>query len=735
MTRHEAASTACPVVEQRTSETARRPVAPTMTSDKIHSYHWDRLAVVYVRQSSPHQVLEHRESKERQYALVNRAVELGWPTERVLVIDEDQGQSGKTAENRTGFQRLLVEVNLDHVGLILGLEMSRLARSNKDWHHLLEVCAIFRTLLADADGIYDANDPNDRMLLGLKGTISEVELHTLRSRLTQGILNKARRGEFFTVVPIGYVRLPDDEIAFDPDEQVQSIVRLISEKFAELGSASAVLKYLVKHRIRIGVRRRNGRVTGPVEWSRPSYSTILTLLHNPIYAGAYCRGRRTSDPRRKGIHHRAHQKMLPIDEWEILLPDVLPAYITWDQYMANLETLKSNHARMERMGSARNGSALLPGLLRCGHCGARMVVTYKGDGIRYSCHRQAIGFAEKPCQHFKGNPVEELVQEKVLRALEPAALELSLKAAADIQHEQDRLHHNWQQRLERAHYETERAQRQYDAVEPENRLVARELEQRWESALRDWRQLQEEYDRFCQSQPQTLSQEDIARIQSLASEIPKIWHAEETTPQDRKIIVRHLIDRAVAKAEGEYISVTIHWAGGYISEHEVMHPLGSFRRMQDFDRFKRRVLELHFEGRSWPQICEQLIKEKFHSPHGLDYFSPANLRSFVRRYCTEEELGPNWGSFGEYLRADEWLVGDLSRRLDIPKSTLHYWRRRGWLHGRQLRPNGGRWIFWADEDELTRLQKLRACPINCAQQGEPYPAELITPKLLPSRPL
>ena len=532
------------------------------------------------------------------------------------------------------------------------------------------------------------------------------------------------------VVPIGYVRSSTGELALDADQQVQSVVRLIFEKFEELGSASGVLKYLVQEGINIGVRRPNGRVAGFVQWNRPSYSTILTLLHNPTYAGAYCRGRRTSDPRRKGSAHRAKQKMLPMNEWETLLKDTVPAYITWDQYLANVETLKSNHARMERMGSARNGPALLPGLLRCGHCGARMVVNYQTQGLfRYGCIRRYVAYAEKPCQYIKGSPVEELVEEKVLRVLEPAALELSLQAAENIQQEQDRLHQNWQQRLERARYETERAKRQYDAVEPENRLVARELEQRWESALYDKRQVEEEYDRYCQNQPQALSPEDVERIRSLASEIPQIWNADATTSQDRKTIVRNLIDRVVVKADGECVDATIHWAGGFVSEHEVMQPVGSFSRMRDFDRFKQRVLELHFEGKTYQQICDQLVKEKFHSPHGLNSFSRENLRTFVVRYC-QNELGSNSGSFREFLGSDEWLIRNLSRELNVPQATVHFWRRSGWLHGRQLRPKGGRWIFWADGDELERLRKLRA---HSMPGPGGYPKELITPKPCPSK--
>ena len=630
----------------------------------------------------------------------------------------------------TGFQRLIAEVTLNHVGMVLGLEMSRLARSSKDWHAFFEMCAVFGTLIADEDGVYEANDPNDRLVLGLKGIISEMELHTMHNRLYQGLRNKARRGELFTVVPIGYVRLPSEKLVLDPDEQVRSVVHLIFEKFEELGSASAVLKYLVRHGIRLGVRRCNGRVASPVEWTRPSYSTLLSLLHNPTHAGAYCRGRRTSDPRRKTPLRRG-QMRLPMQHWEILLRDAVPAYITWDQYLANVETLKSNHARMARLGAARNGPALLPGLLVCGYCGARMVVQYmKNSGNRYACLRQAVGFGGEPCQNVKGNLLEDLVREKVLQVLEPAALELSLQAGEDIQRERDRLHKHWQQRAERTRYEADRARRQYDAVEPENRLVARTLEQHWEVALRDQQKLEEDYRRFCLDQPPEISPDEKAQIHSLASEVPKIWMASQTSAQDRKTIVRHLIERVVVRRNADSCGVTIHWAGGYASEHEVVQPVGSFNRMRDFERFKKRVLELHFQGRSYSQICAQLAKEKFQSPTGLDGFQANNLRTFVVRYC-HEDLGPNAGSYREFVGPNEWLVNDLSREINTPQATLQYWRKRGWVHARALRADTGRWIFWADTDEVERLKKLRTCPMNMKARSDRYPMHLVTPKPRP----
>jgi DNA invertase Pin-like site-specific DNA recombinase len=333
-----------------------------LRSAKIHDRHLAQLAIVYVRQSSPQQVLEHRESRERQYALADHAVALGWPKDRVLVIDEDQGQSGRTADDRPGFQRLVAEVTMNHVGLVLGLEVSRLARSHKDWHDLYELCAIFQTLLADEDGVYDASDPNDRLILGLKGMMSEVELLTMRNRLERGKRHKAERGALFTVVPLGYVRLPSGGVGLGPDEQVQAMVRLIFEKFEELGSVYAVFHYLVQQGLRVGVRVRRGPNRGQVEWHRPALPTLFALLHNPIYAGAYAYGRRSKDRRPSGAGAaKAGSRSVPMAEWAVLIRDCLPAYISWERYVNNQARMQQNRLSGDSPGVARAGAALLGG--------------------------------------------------------------------------------------------------------------------------------------------------------------------------------------------------------------------------------------------------------------------------------------------------------------------------------------------------------------------------------------
>ena len=336
---------------------------------KIAPVHLQRLAVVYVRQSTAQQVLRHEESTRLQYGLVDRARELGWSEDRILVIDDDLGHSAAEGEQRAGFQRLVSEVSLDHVGMILGVEISRLARSSKDWHQLLEICALFGTLIADSDGICDPADFNDRMLLGLKGTMSEAELHAIKQRMHQGKLSKARRGELGFDVPTGYVRSSSGEVTFDPDEEVQQVVELIFRKFEELLTVHALLRYLVAHDVRIGVRVRGGERKGELEWHAPNQTTLQNMLRNPIYAGAYAYGRRRSDPRKRKPGRRSTGRTSPSQGgWHVLLKDRLPAYISWQTYEKNLRQLQDNRAVAEARGAPRDGNSLLQGLVVCGYC-------------------------------------------------------------------------------------------------------------------------------------------------------------------------------------------------------------------------------------------------------------------------------------------------------------------------------------------------------------------------------
>jgi DNA invertase Pin-like site-specific DNA recombinase len=412
-------------------------MSEALRSPKLRPWHLDRAAIVYVRQSTPQQVLDHQESTARQYALADRAVALGWPRDRVVTIDDDLGKSGQSIEGRPGFQRLLAEVALDHVGLILGLEMSRLARCCKDWHHLLELCGRYRVLLADADGVYDPTEYSDRLLLGLHGVMNEAELHVLKQRMYQGKLNKARRGELLGAPPIGYLRAPTGEWVIDPDEQVQAVVRLIFDQFDREATLHGLLRYLVHHQIRIPVRPAGGPNKGQLEWRRPNRATLLNLLRHPSYAGAYRFGHRPTDPRKKQPGRPSTGKLVRRpEECLVLLRDRLPAYISWERFEANQERLTANRNLPGTPGAPRNGPALLAGLVRCGRCGRRMMVRYSGpkQRVSYTCTRGSADYAEPLCQGLSNaGALEELVAGQLLAAVQPAALEASLAAVAGVE--------------------------------------------------------------------------------------------------------------------------------------------------------------------------------------------------------------------------------------------------------------------------------------------------------------
>ena len=699
------------------------PQAPRgRRSPKIRDRHLDRLAVVYVRQSSPQQVLDHKESRERQYELVDHALALGWPRARVLVIDDDQGRSAKEPDRRHGFQRLLAEVSMDHVGLVLGLEMSRLSRTSREWHHLLEVCALFGTLLADQDGVYDANDTNDRLLLGLKGTINEFELVTMKNRLDRGRLHKAERGELFHKVPCGYVKLPSGEVAFDPDEQARDVVRLIFDKFNELGSIYGVFHYLIRNGIRLGMRLQSGPLRGQLTWRRPVLPTLNQMLHNPTYAGAYAYGRRREEPRAKATgRHGRGQRWVPMSEWKVLLKDRLPAYIGWEQYLANLRRLEQNRSLAGTPGTPRGGVALLTGLVVCGSCGHRMHASYPSKSAAYySCEQHLKVGTEQTCYGLRTTPVDDLVARQVLRALEPAALDLSLQAAQDVRQERDRLHRHWEQQLERARYESERAERQYHAVEPENRLVARTLERRWEEALSNQRQLEDEYDRFRREQPHQLSEDELARIAALSRDIPALWDAPATTTAERKEIIRLLVDRVVVhvRKDSEYVDVQVHWRGGFTSHHEVVRPVHRYEHLRDHDRLIGRLAEWRREGLTAGQIAARLNGEGFRAPKAPGGYNATSVRKLMSRRGLSDG-GKVHGRLGK----GEWWLSDLARELGMSDGKLRDWAARGWLHARRSSAHG-LWIVWADDRERRRLLKLKA---RSRRGVVGHPASVTTP--------
>jgi DNA invertase Pin-like site-specific DNA recombinase len=677
----------------------------------LTDWHFSRLAIPFVRQSDPQQVLNHIESRERQYALVDLAVALGWPRERILLIDEDQGKSGKTAAWRTGFQRLLAEVTMDHVGLILGIEMSRLARNSKDWHHLMEMCAIFGTLLADEDRIYDPRDPEDRLLLGFKGTISEYELILMRNRLERGRLHKANRCALFLDVPWGYVKLPTGEVARDPDEQVQATVQLIFDKFNELGSCRRLHRHLVRNGIDVGIRVHRGPRRGQLEWHLPTPGMLSRLLHHPIYAGAYSYGRRRVDAKRTAASGgKIKMREVPMAEWMVLQRDRLPAYITWDRYEANLQRLRENSQRRGSLGVPRNGRALLTSLLVCGACGWRMYASYRSKSTAYyGCMRRKNEGSS--CCGLEAGVVDEFVSQQVLRALEPATLELSLRAIDDVHQERERLHRHWKQRLERATYEAERAERQYQAVEPENRLVARSLERQWEEALRKQRDLEEEYDRFLKERPLQLSEDQRARILALSSDLPALWNAPETTVADRKEIIRLVVERVVVHVRGdsEHVQVVITWRGGSTTRHELVRPVSHYESLAKYNQLMNRIATMRQEGQTIKQIVAQLNAEGYRTPRSRKGYTSTSVRKLLSRGELTRGRIPT-----RQLDRHEWWLPDLARALEIPANKLRDWALRGWVRCRQIPPRG-LWVIWADGQERQRLRRLQAA----SKRGRP----------------
>lgn len=696
-------------------DTMQPATSPILNSHpgKILPHHHERLAIVYVRQSTLQQVERHSESTKLQYALVEKACDMGWPKEQVVVVDDDLGISGSHAEGRPGFQRLVAEVSLDHVGIIFGIEMSRLARSCRDWHQLLEVCSLFRTLLADTEGVYDPGNYNDRLLLGLKGTLSEAELHVIKQRMLAGKKAKARRGELGMQLAMGYIRHPSGEVIKDPDEQAQSTIALVFTLFERNRTINGVLKHLVKNSIQMPHRIRGGIQKGELEWRRPNRITLGNLLHNPIYAGAYVYGRRPTDPRRKkpGRPSTGRVSVTP-EEWEVLIYDKLPAYISWQDYERNQRQLKMNSS--QGIGTPKHGPSLLSGLVICGRCGLRMATYYSSQSqkLRYTCNRMAVDYGEEPCQSFLGTPLDQLVQKEMLAAMQPSALELSLQTAANIQQEREQQQCHWQQRLERARYESERAHRQYNAVEPENRLVARSLERKWEEALSAETKLNQDYEKFLKEQPENLTESERTAIQSLASDIPHLWKAESTTGEQRQQIVRLLIERVIVTVQGntEKVHVCIHWKGGCRSEANFNRPVAKLEQLSYYQKLIDRVADLHKDGNSQTDIADILNEEKWQSAKQRSLFNAQMVRTLLLRKGLVSKKKKR--SHNALRDENELTFSELSEKTGIPEPTLYKWMRDGKLTARKdtTVSHNGVWFIKADKSEIKRLLEYRNRP-------------------------
>jgi excisionase family DNA binding protein len=663
---------------------------------KIQKQHLDRAAYIYVRQSSLSQVEQNLESQRRQYGLAERAKDLGW--REVRVVDEDLGRSGSGHVERRGFETLLADVCQGRVGGVFAVEASRLARNGHDWHRLLEFCQIVDTLIVDHDGIYDLKHPNDRLVLGLKGTMSEVELSMFRQRSQEAIRQKARRGEYYTRIAEGYLLGEDGTLEKDPDEQVQRAIDLLFEKFRELGSARQVHLWYRQEEIKLP--KRLGKAA--IEFVPATPWLVTRLLKDPVYAGAYAFGRTSRQVTlEQGRKRVVKQRYARPEDWQVLIQGHHEAFISWSEYLKNLETLMHNRNQLGAAvrGAARDGKGLLAGLVRCGRCGKKMQVRYGGRSTRnsvavyYQCsasQREAIG--KQICSLFGGVTVEQAVVEALLASLAPTRMEALTDATERLSRAQTEKRRRFELELERVRFEAERYRRQYDAVEPENRLVARNLELRWNEALAKVNHLQQALSELDPS-PLALSEQETEELNKLAWDLPRLWHHEAAPFELKKRIVRAVIKEIVVTVEARMLGVLVHWQGGQHSEFNLR------KRKTGEHRWKtsKSTLELIEQlARLMPdkQIAAQLNRMGIKSAKGHSW-----TRTRVGNFRKDNAIA-NY-SPGERQARGELTIEEVAKKLAVSYSTVQRMIKRRYLPGHQVCP-GAPWIIRCEDVDTLR---------------------------------
>jgi len=645
----------------------------TVTANKVTASHLKRRAYLYVRQSSMQQVFENTESTQRQYALKQRAVALGWQLEDVVVIDCDQGQSGASAADRQGFQQLVAEVSMGRAGVVLGLEVSRLARNNADWHRLLEICALSDTLIVDEDGIYNPCDFNDRLLLGLKGTMSEAELHMLRARLRGGILNKARRGELKTPLPVGLVYDAADRVVFDSNQQVQNSLHHLFRTFRRTGSASATVKAFRDQKLLFPRRPRSGPQKGELVWSSLTHNRVLQILHNPRYSGAFVFGRYRQ---RRSPDGRIYNKLLPRDQWQIVLPDAHPGYITWEQFEQNRKILRDNalaHGHDRRRSPPREGPALLQGIVICGVCGDRMTLRYKTRQGRqtpiYVCQRARIEYADRICQHIPGAGIDEAIGELLLETVKPAALDVAIRVQEQLHRrieEVDQLH---RQGVERARYEAEIARRRFMQHDPDNRLVADALEADWNDKLRALKEAQEQYEKQSKTTRAELTKEQREQIAAVVKDFPALWRDPQTPHRERKRMVRLLLED-VTLIRGNTITAHVRFKGGATQTLSLRPPPSAWQMRQTPRQNVMkidRLLDSHTDG----QVATIMNDRGYASGEGKP-FKSSMIQCIRRKYGLKSR-------YHRLRKSGLLTLEEMATLLGVHWCTIKSWRDHGLL--------------------------------------------------------
>lgn len=663
--------------------------------------HLSRVAFVYIRQSTLTQLERNTESTDRQYALVARAVYLGWPRERVTIVDQDLGLSGSGVANRSGFVMMTSEVAMGRVGLVLCLEVSRLARNSADWYRLLDLCGITDTLLGDEDGLYSPARFNDRLLLGLKGTMSEAELHIIRARLQGGIRNKAARGEFRLNLPVGFIwGEGDGEVLFLPDESVTGAIRTIFTGFAELGSIRQVWLWFRRQGLSFPLQS-----TTPegICWVTPTYTAIHNVLTNPVYAGAYAYGKTKLE------HYideegriKKRRRLLPRAEWEVLIPEHHDGFIDWETYEANQARIDSNNRPPKNQpgGAVREGAALLQGIGICGRCGRHLGVQYRGKNSAPGYHCAGDNIVKgrgSYCLYVGGCQIDKAVSNTFLEAITPAGIEAALKAVELLESDRDAALAQWRLEVEQKRYEAERAERRYRAVEPENRLVARGLENEWEKRLRDLVKAEVELDRRERQKLRRISTEERQAIKALGTDIKRVWSAPTTTDRDRKELLRTLLEEVIISIEREKSNahLVLRWKGGAINELDINLPRSNpspNRTDEDTVDLIRRLAKHYPDA----VIAGILNRQKRKSAHGRSF--TASIVGNVRSYRKIPRFVPPAGP----LESKLVTINKAAELLKIAPSTVHRWLADGFIAGEQITP-GAPWRIRINDDILSRF--------------------------------
>lgn len=654
-----------------------------MITGKIQSHHLSKQAYIYLRQSTMTQVRLNQESTQRQYALQDKAQQLGWFPTTIKVLDGDLGMSGTQSSNREDFKTLVADVSMGKVGAVFALEASRLSRSCTDWHRLLELCAMTNTLIIDEDGCYSPSDFNDQLLLGLKGSMSFAELHFIRARLQGGKINKAKRGELRCPLPVGFCYDEQDHVRLDPDEHVRHTLHLFFRVFKEKGSAYGVIHHFAQNHIQFPKRPHGGAKKGKLVWARLTEARARAILKNPSYAGVYVYGRYTYQKRLSQTGQLlVTPVILPMEKWPVMIKDHHDAYISWEDYLQNQKILKQNQTNAGKNLlplSAREGHALLQGLMICGICGHRVTIRYKGNGgicPRYECnYKRNQGMDKSPCLSVGALALDQAISQRVLRAITPAQIEIAIQAFEELEERNQSLEKQWGMKIKRAEYETQLAQRRYEEVDPSNRLVAATLEKDWNHAMLFQQEVQSQYADHQKQNILVTTKDQKENLLILAKDFSCLWNAPSTSSKDRKRMLRLLIkDITIEKNKTEKkVILHIYWQGGALESLEVPIPLPSYDRWRHSDEIVNRVRGLALT------LTDREIVEKFNQE---------GLKTNKGNYFTLHSI--DWIRFKHKIpapspRPDELSINQVAEKFNVSHYVVRYWIERKMVDARRLR--------------------------------------------------